>query len=577
MGLGLGLGLSVVRAPDQPALTPIDPSGWETFDAFRFASGDASAMSNMGGAGRFTFGFGGGTGSATLAAGSMRLVTDASNFQAIVWRLVGNFTDTGRVVDFSAALPSQIAAAYQPDITQIRVTVKGTGSLALELKNAAGGTVYTPGYTVVNSGTYTTITWTPTPGINPVMEMLLIAGNSSDIYISKVEFYVAWASQIRKIDFALVTTLAQLLRCYDPSTGAVRDKADTTVGTYDSTTGGGLLCMACAAAVDAGIMAAADANTVINKVVTWLNSLTKHSTSKLLPHFVASGTIATGSEWSTIDSSISLLGAALACTARSRAADLATVEAMIDAMSFSGVVDGSSYLRHGFDDGGTLLASSWDYFGGEAIVAFLLPAYKAPNTYSSRFTMAVNTPPVWRNRGFIGELGALFCTQMSSGTDVASVDWGSMRRTLLAAQRAAVAVPLGGLSEGEYLSAAGALTFKALDCTPTDNAVGAESPFAVHDYSMMAGELSLARWALAFDFARAQGAWTTIGGLSQSALASGSNLVAGQINWRINSLRSGFACLGCYAARQAALAKPHALRAAAVSNSRMATALTKMF
>lgn len=551
----------------------IDPSGWETFHDFRFASGaDASLLTNLGTAGSFAFG----DGSATLSAGGLNM-TAGVGYHAWLWYPGG---DANRTLDFTAAYHPYIAAGYQPSITKIRATVSAVGAsggVKIELKDASAVSQYAPAATTVSAPG--TVEWTPTGTLTGIKEFLLLVDSSADITFSKIEFYVEWAAPIRLLDFALAATLNQLLGCYDSATGKMRDKKDLAVDQLDNPSAGGLLCLACVAAVDAGLMSTTDCDAVIDAVAAWLVACPKSATAGIPAHFITSGAIAAGSEYGTIDAAIAFLGAAIAASARSRATALTNVETLIDAISFPSVIDGSSYLTHGRSDADVILASRWDYFGGEAMLPMILAAYQDPVTYASRFPMAQDQPPVYGSRGFIGEIGALFCEEMASGTDSAAVDWGSMRSTLLALQRASVAAPLGGLSEAEYLTSNGALTYEALEVTPVlDHTVGGESRFAATDYRLMAGERDSVMVGRAVQWAREKGLLTTLGGMAQSFKHDGALTVAANgINWRVSAIRSAFSFLGLYGAKIRLDGGTHAIRAAAAALTRFQDAIDAQF
>ncbi len=222
---------------------------------------------------------------------------------------------------------------------------------------------------------------------------------------------------------AFVWSYGMLLHNWNPSTGLMRDKARDASGEFDAIQATGGLAAATAVAERLGIIRRSDAVAIVHTVRSRLmDGLPRFR--GLWPHWVQedeSGDfeIVAGTEWSSVDTVIAVLGLLDAQSALGL--DSSATEDMIRAIEWAPLVTGNG-ISHGYDYAGGLIPYAWDTFGGESWLVELAYAAAtggiAPLEYSA--------PPTANGSGFIDELAWLLVLPPSR-TDYWGTDWPAYR------------------------------------------------------------------------------------------------------------------------------------------------------
>jgi hypothetical protein len=183
----------------------------------------------------------------------------------------------------------------------------------------------------------------------------------------------------------------------------------------------GMFALATAIAHDLGYVGKTTAKQIVKDIRKALKSLPRYH--GLLPHFVTDGDITLNTEWSSVDTVISLTAAILAC----QALDLNTssLEGMIRNIDWDDLTGGGSHsISHGYDYNGNKIETTWDTFGSEAFI--LAVAYAAATGGNIARLDAYSVPPTWDGSGFNDGLAALFFPM--KGKDAWDNDWSIYRK-----------------------------------------------------------------------------------------------------------------------------------------------------
>jgi hypothetical protein len=215
----------------------------------------------------------------------------------------------------------------------------------------------------------------------------------------------------------------------------------------------GFAALAAAAAADLGVVSTGDARAIARQAIEALLRVPREPRTGWLPHWLKNGQRHPDSEWSTVDTALALLSALQAATILDLGGHRTRLRAFLDGIDFDAVTTSANEISHGLDAQGRVLASVWDAWGGETALIQLLRGYRDPCLPGLRTS---HSPPAYRGRGFITELGALLVEQLGGAAatpDRWNVNWYDQRLSHYRAQRSYVGnSPLFGLSPAEVIS-----------------------------------------------------------------------------------------------------------------------------
>ncbi|MEJ2748118.1 MAG: hypothetical protein P8183_09460, partial [Anaerolineae bacterium] len=204
---------------------------------------------------------------------------------------------------------------------------------------------------------------------------------------------------------SFVWSYGMLLNNFDPATGLVRDRSNYASGEFEAIQTAGGLAAATAVAHQLNIINTTDAISIVNRISdTLLLDVPRYH--GLWPHFVEITpsniiTIVANTEYSSVDTAIAAVG--LLEAQQALGLDTSGTEQMLKAIDWADLKTANG-ISHGYTADGTLLASSWDVFGGESWLIDLVYAAAADEIPP----LAYPLPPTANGSGFIDEMAWLF-------------------------------------------------------------------------------------------------------------------------------------------------------------------------
>lgn len=323
-------------------------------------------------------------------------------------------------VDFSATLPAQILDQYQNQITHVNVEIAASTpgrTLRIELKN--GSNTNWQSSTSLNGGAQSLSYALPAIGDTTNLNFVLEPATAGDfVVLDKVTLTAT--NPISDVALAsFVWSYGMLLNNFDPATGLVRDRSNYASGEFEAIQATGSLAAATAVAHQIGIINITDSIDIVNQISSTL-LLDVPRYNGLWPHFVKitpsnTITIVTNTEWSSVDTAIAAVG--LLEAQQALGLDTSGTEQMLKDINWADLktVNG---ISHGYTYDGTLLASSWDVFGGESWLIDLVYAAATGEIPP----LAYPLPPTANGSGFIDDLAWLFYPTPCR-TDVWHANW----------------------------------------------------------------------------------------------------------------------------------------------------------
>ena len=355
-------------------------------------------------------------------------------------------------VNLQALLPSQIQSTYQYRATGIVVKIaSGTGTFRMELKDASNAVIWSFEATLIGGPRTLAVSLPSNLGNAQYFNWLLTGGAvGQNVRVQKVTMNVSGPKVGYVEDF--LWPYATLLANYDPTSGLTRDVSTNRAGEFDGINGTGALAAATAYAAQLGVISNASAQQIVSTIAARLISLqSTASFNGVIAHFVKkSGSTFipyTGSEYSSIDTTIALLYTLLA----SQALGLPTsgLQQAINNVNWDSLLLGNGVVSFGFNPNGTLINGGWDWFGTESLMVALAFASAKGHLPAIPNVNPAN-PQTANGSGFIDEM--LWGVVPVVGHDAWNVDWDIYRT------RAAVAqidhyddgpAPVFGASAGE--------------------------------------------------------------------------------------------------------------------------------
>ena len=268
---------------------------------------------------------------------------------------------------------------------------------------------------------------TPLPPLTNVtnLNISFLSPQAGDYFVLDQLAFTATTSISDTAEAAFVWSYGMLLNNWDADSGLVRDRAESPSGDFDAIQATGGLAAATAQAVQLGIVETAVAQQIVNQIShTLLISIPRsHESTGLWPHFVeqlpnGTFTIATNTEWSSVDTVIAAIGLLEAQGALNL--DTSGTISLLQGIDWAELRQPSG-LSHGYAHNGALLTATWDTFGGESWLVELAATAATGHIGSFKYPY----PPTANGSGFIDELAWLFVPPPAK--DVWGADWGSYR------------------------------------------------------------------------------------------------------------------------------------------------------
>jgi hypothetical protein len=360
-------------------------------------------------------------GTLTWGAGQVTATLTSSGFIGLYSSFSHPIAE-GPALDFGAVLPPPILARFQPRVTEAVVRVlDGHGTLQLDLQ-APDGTFVWSGSVALTGGARQIVLGLPALG--PVRNLnWIVSGVAGDFVVMDEVGLTLEAPLDGSTRAPGLWSEAMLLSNWSASSGLTRDRAHFPAGAFDNVSASGLQAAASVTAWRQGWITQASAQAIVQQTAAGLLALPRcHG---LLPHFVAGGTIAAGTEWSTVDTVIAWV--ALIAAQQALGLDTAAAEAAFTGIDWAALLDAGA-ISHGYDTAcATRLAGVWTDFGSESWLAQL--GYAASTGDVAAYD---STPPTANGSGFIDELAWLLVPPPA--VDRWGTDWSAYRAQAAAAQ-----------------------------------------------------------------------------------------------------------------------------------------------
>ena len=359
------------------------------------------------GDGSFTTSLGGGSASATVSSG-----------WAGVWTSLVHNAAENDDLNPRQLLGPFINGAYQPYISGIEVDIiDGLGQFKIELKdknnNFIGQTVYTL------TGGQRTLQYLVAPTSN-ISKLNWLVDGAGSAEVDEVRFLISSPSY-SLAEAVFLFSYGHLSQCYDAGSGLVRDRSAWPVADYAAVPSMGIFALATAMAWDLGYVEEATARSIVQQIKTTLLGLPRHEKG-LWPHFLKNGAIAPNTEWSSVDTAITLVSAIEAGQAMGE--DTSALENILKTIDWADLTaNGTLSIGMGYDYSGAKLTARWDTFGAEAFL--IAVAYSAATGDNQVKLDLYDYPPTWDGSGFNDELANLFFPM--TGTDTWGNDWAAYR------------------------------------------------------------------------------------------------------------------------------------------------------
>ena len=349
--------------------------------------------------------------------------------------LAGLDKEKNQYLDFMKCYPF-VRDEFQPKCVGMIVRARGQGFLKLELKPVKGEPLWKDLQRIDTGDEWNEFRfdWSPAK-LRKVKQLNWIAESGAELCIDSIRLRIDFPSVPFEKKVFLIS-YAKLARCYSPSDGIVKDRANWPAGDFDNIPTSGLFCLATCAAWKMGIVDEEFARKTLCKVHRTVSGL--KTVNGLLPHFVVKRDgryqICDCTEYSTADTSIYYHSMLLSAEMLREPKVLESVKTAIGKIKFDQLRKTSAgYISHGYKQDGTLLESYWDNWGGETALVLLLEGMSEGGMGSAKMS---GTGEVFEGRGFIAEIQSLFYPQFSSEQPdaITHVNWLAARRALLKEQ-----------------------------------------------------------------------------------------------------------------------------------------------
>lgn len=315
-----------------------------------------------------------------------------------------------------------IKPAWQGQITGVEADVQGSAQdtpFKIELLDANRVVQYTQPF--ILSGVKQKVTFAVTPIVPLKLLNWLVTDADQSATVDEIRLLVS-TPDLTPEQAIFLFSYGHLSQCYNPDTGLVRDQAYYPANDSLALQSTGMFALATAAAYQLGYVEKSIAEEIVKKTTAALKALPVcHG---LKPHIITNGDIAPGSEWSSIDTVISLTADLLAAQYLNLSTETSDMEALLKAVDWSDLTDGyTNRVGMGYNHDGTKISYRWGSFGSELFL--IAAAFSAANPDKIIVNDEHPYPPTWDGSGFIDELAALFFPM--NGSDYWGDDWNKYR------------------------------------------------------------------------------------------------------------------------------------------------------
>lgn len=224
--------------------------------------------------------------------------------------------------------------------------------------------------------------------------------------------------------------------------GTTKDHLSYPAGHFDSVPAIGFQIYAAAAAYDLGVISIESAKSIAINSLDALLRIPKHTGSNLLPHFLRKGSHHPDSEWSSVDTALATVAAALGLKSLGMDSELLQLYSQIvDPIKFDFFTTAGGSLSHGFDRDGELSKNVWTEWNSELITLLIFRALQDHNAPPAK---VVVNQEFFCGRDFLYDMAALWSDKFASSVDRDGhgVDWGKRRRDHFAKQKSISGSPL---------------------------------------------------------------------------------------------------------------------------------------
>jgi hypothetical protein len=347
-----------------------------------------------------------------------------------VWTSLMHTAGERHALDFQRPLGPAVRPEYQPHISGIQITIlEGTGTLKVELKNTANQLIFVTSHQLNGQE----VLQIKVSAVDPVHVLNWLLVGEGQVVIDEVRLLLdAPSYELREAVF--LWSYANLYTTYDPVTGLTRDRAHKPSREFSSVQTMGTFALATALGSNLGYLASAESVAIISRLRDSLLQIPRHE-SGLLPHFLTNGDITPGTEYSSIDSVLSLMPMILACELAGL--DASALRSLLSAIDWTTLTDTlNKPVSHGYSfdqKSGTwqMLPYSWDVFGSESWLVSLAASSTLGSVPPLSFVDSVD-PKTWNGSGFNDWMGKLFVPLHR--TDVFGVNWSDFLSASTASQ-----------------------------------------------------------------------------------------------------------------------------------------------
>lgn len=316
---------------------------------------------------------------------------------------------------------------FQAKIRGIEIDIiDGSGTLKVELK-AGENFIFTESQEM--TGGQQTLKFFVSPTENLKLLNWVVVGNGRAVVD---ELRLLLTIPKRTVSEAVfLFSYGHMSQCYDPATGLVRDRARWPTENFSAVQAMGTFALATAVAHRLGYVEKIDAENIVTTIKTKILSLPRYR--GLLPHFITNDDITEDTEWSSVDTAISLVSLILACQSLDITTD--NIEEILSNIDWNDLTDNwTRSVSHGYDYNKNKIANRWDVFGSESFI--LAVAYAAATGRELLLEQNENTP-TWNGSGFNDEMASLFFPMDCSScqNDIWGNNWQNYRREAFLKQK----------------------------------------------------------------------------------------------------------------------------------------------